>query len=145
MRKYLSVLPLALLFQLAGCSDDDPTPDYAIKNSIEQSRYSVVNAGLPLEVDGCLVQVHQVFVTRQRALSNGKFTLATAKCPTAQVVATNESCGKSCEQDTLLVTPLAASDVRAQERAKKEARLKDKQAQLQRDLAQVSAELEKQN
>lgn len=97
------IAPLVLafsVFSLVGC-DTDPTPDLSMKKDTAGSRFAVVKAGEPLEVDGCSVQVHRVFTSGRSPLP--PFTLATAKCPTSQVTATSASCGKNCVSDVVQV------------------------------------------
>lgn len=116
MRNYFTTLLLLCFALLSGCDDtvDNPTPTPSTRASFESSRYATVKAGAPFEVEGCQIQVHKVFVTRTQQMSADSFTLATAKCPTADVTVTHENCGKNCVHNNILVgVPTAKRDEEA--------------------------------
>jgi len=160
MRKIISVVLLACTSLLASCSNNasDPTPDTDRQHRIQGTRHSTVKAGEPFKVDNCDVQVYKVFSESGGAFGSNMFTLATAKCETANVTAVNEGCGKSCVNDNIRVEPVTrpasneqAADVaemqkklaQAQAEAKRKAELQEKLRQLQTEADKVSAELEK--
>lgn len=95
---YFALAALVTCTLLAGCNQD-PRPSYRDAQEIEQTQLAVTKMGEPFEVDGCTVQAHRVTVSG--ALPN--FTLATAKCPTAQVSATTQNCGKNCTSEAVKV------------------------------------------
>lgn len=156
MRKYISIRLLAAIaaIALAGCSNkpaEDPTMSDEHLVGYANSRFFVAKEGQPFVVDGCQVQIHAVRVTRPGTMSNGSFTLATAKCPTAQVTATHENCGKNCEQDTLRVEAVAPTTAQqeaaqreeaARQLAKQKAELKSRMDKLEEERAQAAAQLE---
>lgn len=160
MRKFISVALLACTSLLASCSKtaSDPTPDTDRQHRIQGTRHSAVKAGEPFKVDDCDVQVYKVFSETGGVLGSNVFTLATAKCQTANVTAINEGCGKSCVNDNIRVEPVAAPAgneqaaevaemqkklAQAQAEAKRKAELQEKLRQLQMEADKVSAELEK--
>jgi hypothetical protein len=154
MRNYKSIRLLAAIAAvlLAGCGKTsmsdaaDPTLDRDKQVGYANSRIFVTKDGEPFELEGCRVQLHAVRVTRPGTMSNAMVTLATAKCPTAQVTATHENCGKNCEHDTLRIDTTAAAraqrDDAARELAKQKADLKAKMNKLDEEKALAAAQLE---
>jgi hypothetical protein len=152
MRNHISTRLLAAIAAvlLAGCGPASPAKDPSMtperQAEYASSRVFVAKEGEPFEVEGCKVQLHAVRVTRPGTLSDATVTLATAKCPTANVTATHENCGKNCEQDTIRVEAAAAAQAKredaARQLAKQKAALKDKMSQLDEEKAQAAAQLE---
>jgi len=152
MRNYKSIRFLAAIAAvlLVGCSNSTDAKDPAMSPETQagyaNSRIFVAKEGEPFEVEGCRVQLHAVRVNRPGTMSNDMVTLATAKCPTANVTATHENCGKNCEQDTIRVKATAAARAQredaARQVAKQKAELKAKMSQLDDEKAQAAAQLE---
>jgi hypothetical protein len=154
MRNYKSIRLLAAIAAvlLAGCGNpstndaDDPTLGQDKQASYANSRIFVTKDGEPFELEGCRVQLHAVRVTRPGTMPNAMVTLATAKCPTANVTATHESCGKNCEHDTLRIEATAVArtqrDDAARQLAKQKTELKAKMSRLDDEKALTAAQLE---
>lgn len=153
MRNHTPAFLLAMAVLLTACDEhkpaSDPTPSDETTQRNQQSRLAVSPVGQPLEVDGCIVKVHDVRVTRPGVALDSNFTLATANCPAAQVTTTREVCGKSCVHDTVRVDRLSEADLnanaqaeaqaqadaaRAQQAAKRRQEIEAKIAELQRQL-----------
>lgn len=153
MRNYKAIRVLAAIAAvlLVGCSNSttdakDPSMDVEAQAGYANSRAFVAKDGEPFEVEGCRVQLHAVRINRPGALPNAMVTLATAKCPAANVTATHENCGKNCEHDTIRVEATAAARAKredsARQLAKQKAELKVKMSQLDEEKAQAAAQLE---
>lgn len=89
------LLALTASLGLMGCSET-PENQERIKNTVFQPR----TYGQAVELDGCLVQMHQL-----QAKNFFPIIVATAKCPTATVTATNQDCGKNCLMEQITVKP----------------------------------------
>jgi hypothetical protein len=154
MRNYTPAFLLAMTVLLAGCIGkpaSDPTPAEETAQRNQQSRLAVSPVGQPLEVDGCLVKVHDVHITRPGVALDSNFTLATANCPAAQVTTAREVCGKGCVHNTVRVDRLSEADLnanaqaeaqaqanaaRAQQAAKRRQEIEAKIAELQKQLSE---------
>jgi hypothetical protein len=134
MLKRTLVVALATLTTLNGCGErvvPDPTPSAEIKAELSKTRLAVATLGEPFEVDGCTVQAHRVHVSGNVP----NFTLATAKCPTATVRATENSCGKNCTNSVVQVIPGLSPEATLVSKESAE------RAQLKADLKQTREEV----
>jgi len=101
---------LLTAFALGGCDSREKSlveergPDWA------NASIKPLPLGKPFILDGCTVQLHRVLVSTKKGAAMD-VTMSTASCPTAKVTATNENCGKNCEQDTLQVQPITPAAV----------------------------------
>jgi len=150
MFKFSSAIFLALSLLLTGCGKpaDDPTPTAETVERNRETRLAATQLGEPLEVDGCQVKVHEVYVTRPGVSLGSSFKMATADCSASKVISTQETCGKGCVHNTVRVDRLseaemAAKQATAQQAAKRRKELEARIAELQRQLLseQPAAEL----
>lgn len=147
MLKYSSAFLLACVALSSACGDSnsvprDPTPSEDQQLYYANSKLASMPYGQPLDLDGCQVQLHRVNASHPGAIGKDFLTVATATCPTAVVKSTQQSCGKSCVQESVSVqrTSRESSDVQALTHRK--AALKEELRKLQASQARAAAQLE---
>jgi hypothetical protein len=166
MRNQITALLLVCAALLSGCGDGpakDPTPGADARQHIENARLSSMQVGQPFELNGCQVTLNELFISYPGTWQDKWVTMATANCPTAKATATNENCGKNCTHNTVRLEPAADSaaqagapaqalgqaqaDAQAQarelQRATQIAQLKEKLAQLHKEMDGVSEDLKR--
>lgn len=133
-----STLALAAACLLSACGDwqTNPTPSSKTANDIARTRMAVTKVEQTLTVEGCSVSVHRVHTSFSDSLHN--FTLAVADCPTATVTTTNQTCGKNCRQDAILVQPKAT--LQESESLAKRKAAEAKLSSLREDAARLAGE-----
>lgn len=141
MRKS-AVFTLCAALLLSACDKNSPTPSGETRGNIESTSFDVSTVKQSLTVDGCEVRVHRVHTARKDLLN--PFTIATAKCPTATVVSTEQNCGKSCVSNIVTVTSPAtpAPGQKSNQALKKEAEKKLFNERIDQLTKELEAELE---
>jgi hypothetical protein len=147
MRKYTSAFLLACVALLTACGNSsdvprDPTPDADQKQYYANSKLAAMTYGKPLTLDGCQVQLHRVAATHPGVIGKDYLTVATATCPTAVVKSTQETCGRSCVREAVLVQKTAREPSAIQALQHRKAELKEELRQLQASQARTAAMLE---
>jgi hypothetical protein len=147
MRKYSSAFLLACVALLSACGNSssvprDPTPDADQQLYYANSKLASTPYGQPLNLDGCQVHLHRVIATHPGVLGKDFLTVATATCPTAVVKSSQQSCGKSCVQETVTVQQASLESSGIQALKHRKAALKEEMRKLQADQARAAAQLE---
>lgn len=166
MRKQITPLLLVCAALLAGCGENsarDPAPGLDTRQHLENARLANMQVGQPFELNGCQVTLSEVFISYPGNWQDKWVTMATASCPTAKTTATYENCGKNCTHNAVRIEPAAEapasannsaqpsgqiqtdSQVQARElqRATQIAQLKEKLAQLHKEMDGVSQDLQR--
>lgn len=146
-----SLVALACASVLGGCSNSgemkNPNPTDEARQIMKNALLATSKVGKPFELDGCSVQVYEVNIAYPSQRFNQQISLATANCPTAAVSAIHQNCGKGCEHDSLRVEPhnqIESDKAKEEELAKAHQRnaLEFKKQQLQKELGELSSQLE---
>jgi len=136
MPRLLPLFALSVIL-LSGCSND-PAPSQNLLENLGATKMATTRVGTqPLMVDGCEVNVHRVTTGSKSFVPD--FTLAVAKCPTATVTVTSQSCGKACQEDDILVQPGVAVDPLVEQRNKRVAELRKQLDAVSQELSRIEA------
>lgn len=133
-------LGVGMVFALQGCNlDTDPNPSADYSQKIRRTRLAVTPMGESFELDGCVVKPYRVTTSN----TFPDFTLATAQCPTAEVMATAESCGKNCTSNTVKVTSKVADPLAENANDRRLNELRSEISRLSKEVDQIQAARQK--